>query len=132
MRSKAGKEFWKLLSLLVAVSAAVILTPSVYKSLTFLQDEVVQRAIAFLIVFIVVHQGVQILTSVLKLNFSLPGLDPVLGGVFSTLEAMLFAGLIGYIAMAVPALRITVEQTFILYRLSEIARSFVAMFGGGV
>jgi len=119
-----------LVALIVALWGAIFLTAPVADSLGFLEDPAVRKMVAFLIVFLVIHQGVQFLTGVLKLNFSVAGMDPLLGGLFAFLESALFAGVLGYAAMGVPAFRLTVEQTVLLSKLAEFAGALISAFGG--
>ena len=129
-RSKAGTSFWALAALIVALWGGILFTSPVANTLNFLQDEAVRRMVAFLIVFLVLHQGIQLLTSQLRLNFSLGGLDPLVGGVFAFVESSLFAGVLGYAATSVPAFRLTVEQTVLLSKLSSLAGVLISAFGG--
>jgi len=129
-RSKAGTQFWALVALVVAIWGGILFTGSVASTLSFLQDEAVRRMVAFLIVFLILHQGIQFAATFFKLNFSVGGMDPVLGAIFAFIESSLFAGVLGYAAMGVPAFRLTVEQTILLSKLSAFAGSLVAAFGG--
>ena len=129
-RSKAGTQFWALVALVVALWGGILFTTPVAATLSFLQDEAVRKMVAFLIVFLILHQGIQFLTATFKLNFSVSGLDPILGALFALIESSLFAGVLGYAAMSVPAFRLTVEQTVLLSKLSSFAGSLVAAFGG--
>jgi len=88
-------------ALVVAIWGGILFTGSVASTLSFLQDEAVRRMVAFLIVFLILHQGIQFA-----------------------------AGVLGYAAMGVPAFRLTVEQTILLSKLSAFAGSLVAAFGG--
>ncbi len=129
-RSRAGTQFWALVALVVAIWGGILFTGSVASTLSFLQDEAVRRMVAFLIVFLILHQGIQFAAAFFKLNFSVGGMDPVLGALFALVESSLFAGVLGYAAMSVPAFRLTVEQTILLSKLSSFAGSLVAAFGG--
>ncbi len=129
-RSRAGTQFWALVALVVALWGGILFTSPVASTLFFLQDEGVRKMVAFLIVFLLLHQGIQFLTGVFKLNFSVSGLDSILGALFALVESSLFAGVLGYAAKSIPALRLTVEQTVVLSKLSSFAGSLIAAFGG--
>ncbi|NPB04537.1 MAG: CvpA family protein [Thermotogae bacterium] len=130
-RSKAGTEFWKLVALLLAIFGGITLAPTLAGGLTFLADGNVRLIIAFLIVFLLIHQGVQFIASALKLNFSLSGgLDGIVGGIFALIESSLYAGVLGYAASGVPSLNPAVKGTLLLSKLSAIAGSLITALGG--
>ncbi|MEO0139170.1 MAG: CvpA family protein [candidate division WOR-3 bacterium] len=129
-RSKAGSQFWALVALIVAVIGASILTPSFSNSLEFFSDPKIRSMVAFVIIFIIIHQGIQFLAQILKLNFSFGTLDPVGGLIFALIESSLFVGIIGLALMSIPQFRFPVENSLIVYKLAQISKGIILLFGG--
>jgi Colicin V production protein. len=128
-RSKTGTQVWALIALLAGVVLASLFTPSFSNYLNFISDPSLRSAFTFVIIFILVHQGIQFLAQLFKLNFSLGAFDPLGGLLFAIVESSLFVGIIGLALMKVHEVRFLVENSQIVSKLAKIAQSVIISLG---
>ncbi len=129
-RSKAGTQFWALVALIVAVIGASVFALPFSSLLGFITDPKAKVMVSFVIVFIILHQGIQFLAQMLKLNFSLGPLDPIGGLVLSIIESSLFVGIIGLVLMGIPQFRLAVEHSSVVSKLAGISKGIIYLLGG--
>ncbi len=131
-RSKTGTQIWALIALLAGVVIASVLTPNLSKHINFIADPNLRSMVAFVVIFIVVHQGIQFLAQIFKLNFSLGALDPLGGLFFALIESSLFVGIIGLVLMRIHELRFFIEESYIVSKLAKVAQSIILLLGGRI
>ncbi len=129
-RSKAGTQFWALVALLAGVIGASLIAPSFSSSLGFLANPKIKSMVAFILAFIIIHQGIQFLARLLNLNFSLGPMDPLAGLVLALIESSLFVGIIGLALMSIPQMRFSIENTFLVSKLAQISKGVIYLLGG--
>gem|GEM_PF-1012859 len=129
-RSKTGTQLWALVALLAGVVIASNLAENFTHYLTFIFDENLRYAVTFVIIFIIVHQGIQFIAQLFKLNFSLGPFDPIGGSLFALLESSLFVGIIALALMKIHEIRFHIENSQIVSKLADIAQSVIFALGG--
>lgn len=129
-RSKTGTQLWALVALLAGVVIASNLAPNFTHYLTFIFDENLRYAVTFVIIFIIVHQGIQFIAQLFKLNFSLGPFDRIGGLLFAFIESALFVGIIALALMRIHEIRFLIENSQIVSKLAKIAQSVIFVLGG--
>lgn len=129
-RSKTGTQLWALVALLAGVVIASNLAQNFTHYLTFIFDENLRYAVTFVIIFIIVHQGIQFIAQLFKLNFSLGPFDRIGGSLFAFIESALFVGIIALALMRIHEIRFLIEESRIVSELAKIAQSVISVLGG--
>ncbi len=109
---------------------ASLIAPSFSSSLGFLANPKIKSMVAFILAFIIIHQGIQFLARLLNLNFSLGPMDPLAGLVLALIESSLFVGIIGLALMSIPQMRFSIENTFLVSKLAQISKGVIYLLGG--
>jgi hypothetical protein len=82
------------------------------------------------IIFILVHQGIQFIAQLFKLNFSLGPFDRIGGSLFAFIESSLFVGIIALALKRIHEIRFLIENSKIVSELAKIAQSVISVLGG--